>query len=446
MFTYGTEFVKPKMASISKNRQTAQDMINAGKLVPAPNPIADKPPTPVSQIATNPLSPNPYLRTPLPASYSQQPDQQRQWQNNGSIPQVRIPPTSLTSNPIVGAQAASQSIVIQETATNVATVIPPLRIPINKQTGTSYIIQPSDLNTLVTFSNNSGGTIFLPSPSGNASGFVQLIFKSYANPTSPATGVTGNITLTTGNAAFVILEYGGGGTNVGATSVTDTLGNTYTPFDGAFRLHSFDAAFFSGLGVNLEIWYSTGITGGTTQISAAPGLAGGYLNIYVLEYAGIPVSSAIIAYGNNFSGTTASSPLTLTTTATGVGSNDIVIGIMANDAGTGTGSSLTTRITPGGLSYIGDQPSTSPVANVTMSFTGTVNYAGVAAVMQILPAMGALILPTFWYCWIENTGSGTFTFQSLSKIDGASANLTSLAQNKGLLLVFDGANYYTMRG
>jgi len=420
-------------------------MIAAGKLIPAPNAIAEKPPVPVGQIATYPQAPNPYMRTPLPASYSQQPDQQRQWQNQGSIPQVRIPPTSLTSNPIAGAQAASQSIVVQESVTNTATVIPPLRIPINKQTGTSYTVQPSDLNTLVTFSNNSGGTIFLPSPLGNASGFVQKVEKNYANPTSPNPGVTPSITFTTGNTVVVFLRYGG--INVHATSVTDGLGNSYTPFvNGSTRLHSSNTADFS-LGENLEIWYAENVTGGATTVSVNPNVAGSYLNIFVCEYAGIPTAGAAIGFAAPFSGNTAVSPVTMTTSGFGLGNNNIVLGIITNDTSTGTGTSLTGRITDlQPAVYCGDQLSNAPVANVTMSFTGTVNYDGVALVMQILPAMGALILPTFWYCWIENTGSGTFTFQSQSLIDGVSANLTSLAQNKGLLLVFDGANYYTMRG
>lgn len=95
------------MPTIKQNREAGYKAIEEGKLVPA-NPPLDPKPIPV---ATYPPQPNPYMRTPLPESYVQQPDSQRQWQS-GAVPQVRIPPAAKISNPNTGAQAASQTIVV----------------------------------------------------------------------------------------------------------------------------------------------------------------------------------------------------------------------------------------------------------------------------------------------------------------------------------------------
>lgn len=99
------------MPSIESNRKTGQAAIESGALVratPAPN-VA--PPTPP---LTNTNQSNTYLRTPLPASYVQQPDQQRSWQAWGVTPQSRVPPLPPASNAQAGAQAASQATVVVE--------------------------------------------------------------------------------------------------------------------------------------------------------------------------------------------------------------------------------------------------------------------------------------------------------------------------------------------
>lgn len=96
------------MASIDQNRQAGQAAIESGKLVPSHPPSATSVPIPV---ADYPASPNPYARGPLPASYVQQPDMQRQWQTP-AIPQSRIPPPSPIQNPTIGASASSNSITI----------------------------------------------------------------------------------------------------------------------------------------------------------------------------------------------------------------------------------------------------------------------------------------------------------------------------------------------
>jgi hypothetical protein len=95
------------MPSIESNRKAAQTAIEKGQLVRVdPAAIAIAPPTPP---LTNTNQSNAYLRTPLPASYVQQPDQQRSWQAWGVVPQQRVPPLPAASNANVGGQSSSQS-------------------------------------------------------------------------------------------------------------------------------------------------------------------------------------------------------------------------------------------------------------------------------------------------------------------------------------------------
>jgi hypothetical protein len=93
------------MPSIKSNQQAGQKAIENGQLVRATAPAVDvAPPTPP---LTNTNQSNAYLRTPLPASYVQQPDQQRSWQAWGVVPQSRVPPLPAASSATTGSTAAS---------------------------------------------------------------------------------------------------------------------------------------------------------------------------------------------------------------------------------------------------------------------------------------------------------------------------------------------------
>lgn len=98
------------MPSIESNRRTGQTAIENGQLVKAaPAAVDIAPPTPP---LTNTNQANTFLRTPLPASYVQQPDQQRSWQAWGVVPQNRVPPLPPASNAQAGAQAQSQAVIV----------------------------------------------------------------------------------------------------------------------------------------------------------------------------------------------------------------------------------------------------------------------------------------------------------------------------------------------
>ena len=98
------------MPSIETNRKNFEAAKEQGNIVPVEKSVIN----PIPPIPTYPAAPNANLRTPLPAISVQQPDIQRQWQT-GATPQQRISPPSWTSNPVVGAQAASQTIILRST-------------------------------------------------------------------------------------------------------------------------------------------------------------------------------------------------------------------------------------------------------------------------------------------------------------------------------------------
>jgi hypothetical protein len=78
------------MPTFEQSRMQFQEMVAAGALEPLRNKLGRiAPPTP--QVQPYPVTPNSFLRSPLPATSVQQPDQQRQWQT-GSVPQGRVAP------------------------------------------------------------------------------------------------------------------------------------------------------------------------------------------------------------------------------------------------------------------------------------------------------------------------------------------------------------------
>lgn len=103
------------MTTIAEGVELLKKGIDSGRLKPV------VPPSPTAYtVPTFPPEANPLLRGPMPASAVLTPDTVRQF-NSGAIPQTRILPPAPTANPVVGAQAQSQSIV-QIAATPVTTV------------------------------------------------------------------------------------------------------------------------------------------------------------------------------------------------------------------------------------------------------------------------------------------------------------------------------------
>src|SRR5260370_5135150 len=98
--------------TIAGNRQLLQQLVAEGKLKPAPSVSPIVPPTAYPIRALVPTL-NPLLRSPMPASTLFDTDIARQFHDQ-AIPQQRILPLSAATSPLAGAQAASQSIFIQQ--------------------------------------------------------------------------------------------------------------------------------------------------------------------------------------------------------------------------------------------------------------------------------------------------------------------------------------------
>lgn len=150
------------MPSIETNRRAGQIARENGTLVPfnATAKVDAVPPVP-----TYPASPNPNLRTTLPASYVQSPDQQRQWQT-GAVRQQRIPPVSATGNAIVGAQASSQTIITVQSGGG-GPLLETNNIKNNKQDTLNLIA-----GTGVTLSANSQGGVTINGAAGSGDGLI----------------------------------------------------------------------------------------------------------------------------------------------------------------------------------------------------------------------------------------------------------------------------------
>lgn len=180
------------MPSIESNQQAGKAAIEAGTLVRATTPAVDvAPPTPP---LTNTNQSNTFLRTPLPASYVQQPDQQRSWQAWGVTPQSRVPPLPPASNAQAGAQAASQATVVVEqtppsTGTGGGITSVGLTVPSILTVTGSPVVPPSG-TFVVGLAAEPSGTVFNVPPAGLSA--IEALSVS-----SLATGGTGStFTLT----------------------------------------------------------------------------------------------------------------------------------------------------------------------------------------------------------------------------------------------------------
>jgi hypothetical protein len=80
-----------------------------------------------------------------------------------------------------------------------------------------------------------------------------------------------------------------------------------------------------------------------------------------------------------------------------------------------------------------------PAANAV----GNQNY--VIGATNMTPLTNIAALATDFFTYVENTGTGNFTVESSAQIDGSS-NSILLGPNSGMLFVFDGMNWFTVRG
>jgi hypothetical protein len=368
----------------------------------------------------------------LPPGYQLDADFVRNAYRGQNVPNLSLMPLGIQGNPTsnAGIQSTAKQIVTQAIA-----AIPPTStadvesIASNVTASTAYNVQLSDRDTLISLTNNAGGTVTLPGGSGNAFAFVQQ--GHVLNLASDL----GTISMTNGqgNLMFLIVWSGRPGNNTSIT-ISDTNGNIWIPlYTVADPGNTTQSA-----------WYAQGVAAGANTITAhAIGGGGGVaqIEVTIAEYTGIKTSSALDAFSQAFN-----TSINITT----VTPNDLVIFSAAGASGAGhsTQPPWTARFN-NSFQIIQDQ--VVATAGTVINGVGA-NSPDVAngdpralAAFKISPALLAAGFSAGWYTFIENIGTGTFTLQSGALIDNSGANVT-IGPNQGLLVVYDGTNWFTERG
>ncbi len=163
------------MPSISESRSVGLQKLTSGDWAYVPADKAAPPAIPAPNTAY-PAAPNQYLRSPLPPDMWQDPDAQRQF-HSAAIPQYRLAPLPANTNPVAGAQAASQAIqIVQNTpATSTASGVTSVGLTMP----TALFVAPvtgspiTSAGTLApVFANEPINTVFAGAPS--AAGVVSV--------------------------------------------------------------------------------------------------------------------------------------------------------------------------------------------------------------------------------------------------------------------------------
>jgi len=406
---------------------------NIGDMVPPPPPQQNVPaviPRELPGLSQTSLGPAPPVWT---TNY----DSVKQFYRPG-VSQQRFPPLPTKSNPQINAQAASvaTTVVTQALAAQAAAGGSTSDVEVinsNVQSGTSYLAQLSDRDTLISMTNNSGGFVTLPGSSGSF-GFAQTAFGGGAGATAlapfPADNRLGNFLI----AMSCSSPNGGPSTPL----ISDTNGNIWNLI-----------TIFDALGDMTAMWYADNIKGGPNTVGVTQPGGVQFCQVAVEEFSGI-LPGGIDQFGFG-AGSAAITP-TVANTAVFCSARDGEF--LSNGQPTaGAGYTQTPfpssqwNSTPEYISGI-DEYLLNPVVGVSQS--GTAVSGGIGAfqfIMANFRTKSAVnsVLPAGWFCYIENTGTGTFIVQSSANIDGSNQQI-KLLPNTGVLVVSDGVGYRTQRG
>lgn len=368
----------------------------------------------------------PYVGS-LPPSFQQNVDFAATARGGGNLPNLSLMPLGIQGNPSTNAAITStaiKSVIVPPAAPQIPQII---EILSNVQVGTSYTVQTSDLDTLISMTNNAGGTVILPGP-GSPFSFVQ--FKDFSGA-SHSQSVT--FTNTAGNFMYLSVWIGVG--LPGGLSVSDTNGNTWTLVDSTN----------DGGATGTANYYAPNIKGGSNTLTVSFVGGAAVMNAVVMEYSGISPAAPLDVHAFTLSGAG-------TTITTGF-NNDLVI-YSCPEADTETAAApWTARYnTPSsfsGFQFGQDQivASSGTVVNTLGATAPGVpnNFTQFIAAFKTAIAAPATGFEAGFFTYIENTGTGTFTVESTAQIDGSIQTFT-LGPNQGVLVVYDGANWWTERG
>lgn len=368
----------------------------------------------------------PYVGS-LPPSFQQNVDFAATARGGGNLPNLSLMPLGIQGNPSTNAAITStaiKSVIVPPAVPQIPQII---EILSNVQIGTSYTVQTSDLDTLISMTNNAGGTVILPGP-GSPFSFVQ--FKDFSGTSHSQSAV---VTNTANNFMYLSVWIGTG--LPGGLSVSDTNGNSWILIDSTN----------DGGGTGTANYYAANIAGGSNTITVLFVGGAAVLNAVMMEYSGIALTSPLDVHAFTLSGAG-------TTITTGF-NNDLLI-YSCPEADTETASApWTARYnTPSsfsGFQFGQDQivASSGTVVNTLGATAPGVpnNFTQFIAAFKTAIAAPATGFEAGFFTYIENTGTGTFTVESTAQIDGSIQTFT-LGPNQGVLVVYDGTNWWTERG
>jgi hypothetical protein len=437
--------------------QATKKPANIGNPVPAPaNPGGGNVP-PVSSLVTREL---PGLASatlgPVAPVWTTAYDSVKQFYRPGTS-QQRIPPLPTKSNPQINAQAASVASAIvaaSKTAAAATAAAFVQNMPINELAITNYVVKISDLASLDTFSNDAGGTIVLPGPSLGPGQFIGNNnsggFGSSASPAGFAffagavisviateSDLPGVPDTTPSGSGWTAIDAGQNGDYASVYSKLIPAGAFATTYPLGVDVSWTDSLLFFGnckvvpsavQNINL---FSGGLASSQTcSASFAKPVTAGNAILVVVSVTANPYDSIHDRW--NYSSFTVSDGINFYST--------IGQGTFGQAPGDGVQEQVyfaynvvggTTTVTVDMLTPAGDANGGCSITAYEISL-GTTN---------ILPSG----FPAGWYCYLQNTGTGTFTVQSTALIDGLSTPIT-LGPNQGTIVAFDGTNWFTERG
>jgi hypothetical protein len=339
------------------------------------------------------------------------------------IDKYSLMPFGNQANPFTN--AAAQSAVIQTggSSTPVAPSTDVESIATNLQTGTNYTVQVSDLDTLISISNSSPGTVILPGPPGGSFAHVQTV-----NFNASAMSATTTITNTAGNLMVLSVKTSDGGLTY--PTVVDSNGNTWRKI----------TVVLDGGNIPTSLWYAYNIAGGSNTIVVTNISTSSFCLPTVSEYSGFSSADPLDAFADYTDAVG-----TLTTVATNCAIYSAINwGTVSNPT---SPAGWTQRFT-NTEQLVQDRLAPLAATTVTVDSVPTVaggDTASVAASFKTTNGPNFSRFPSGWFTYIENRGTGIVMVTSAALIDGSSSAI-SLPPNTGILVVFNGVGWYTMRG
>lgn len=378
------------------------------------------------------------------------------------VPKFDLMPLGPQQSSISSAQLSSVIKSVVEVAAPSTPTVDDDTIKLNAQAGTQYTVQLSDLNKLISMSNNAGGTVYLPPVAGTTNVAVTNTIDSPFNSgntvvnmsvaTSTAT-FTATKPVAVGDFMFLAVRNVSSHLDVPTTSMSDSNNGAWSAFSLPLDDPAVGADTLSVFWVRNTVAIAAGGSVTLTFVASFPSTAfnpdvNEFWTMTGIKSVSVAASNSGTASGATFSsgGATASAPTTFVAVA------DSNNGDLLGQAPVNSQQRAWTQIgggNPGSARfYILENISGGPVNDV---WTPTASGKGfIDILMALLQALAGDIakLTTDFLCYLENTGTGSFNLVSSAPIDGSTTTSVVVGKNQGLLLLWDATTqaWYTERG